>query len=89
MPLHRSAEIGEQRCPACGHAVNAAADVGGEQHAPKPGDVSVCIYCAELLVFTEDSLRLPTQGEMADFRRTPRIMRAKAAVISMLREMDD
>jgi len=45
----RLAEIVE--CPYCGRDFNSAISIEG--HSPKPGDISVCLYCAGILVFTE------------------------------------
>ena len=40
------------RCPHCRHPVNSATDftLG---HPPRPGDASMCLYCAELAMFQE------------------------------------
>ena len=40
-------------CPACGNQLDACF---GIQHneTPKPGDLTICAYCAEPLVFTRD-----------------------------------
>ncbi len=49
-------EINTHRVPAkcpikgCGAVLDAAS---GGAEAPKPGDVTVCMYCGEWLVFTE------------------------------------
>ena len=45
----------EDACPICFHKLDAAACVSGRAK-PKPGDVAVCAYCAELLMF-DDNLR--------------------------------
>jgi hypothetical protein len=45
---------------------------------PKPGDVSVCISCVQILVFTDElTLRAPMPGEIEP---TPALRRAQAAV---------
>ena len=68
-------------CPACGREVdddtNAnPADPGG----PKPGDISVCLYCAHLNVYTEDlGLRGATQEEAHALLMDRRVRRAIAA----------
>lgn len=49
-------------CPQCGEEIDAQASLEGP--APRPGDVSVCAYCAVAMVFTEDSrLRIITLEE--------------------------
>ena len=55
-------------CPQCG-AVNDTADGVEHEEAPTPGDISVCMYCAAVTVFTNDlKLRTPTSEEMANIR---------------------
>jgi len=44
-------------CPTCHQKLDAATEVFGESEQPKAGDVSVCLYCGELLEYDE-SLRV-------------------------------
>lgn len=71
-------------CPSCGHALNAVqCFTAGEP--PSPGDVAVCGYCGELLVF-DDELRHRratradldglTVGDLAHLRAAQGIVRA-------------
>lgn len=39
-------------CPTCGYVLDSATCVEGD-HNPKPGDVSVCLKCGEVLQFNE------------------------------------
>lgn len=58
----------ETICPTCGNVNDAATCVEGE-HSPSPGDVSVCLYCAAILIFTDElETRLPTEREMIDLQ---------------------
>ncbi len=41
----------EPHCPRCGKVVDAATPLGTASH-PRPGDFSICAYCATLLRFT-------------------------------------
>ena len=53
-------------CPACGHRITAASHIDGNM-TPKPGDLTVCLYCATLLVFADGlSLRNLTDAEMIE-----------------------
>jgi hypothetical protein len=55
-----------------------AGDPANPDAAPDPGDVTVCISCAQLLVFTDDlTLRAPMPGEV---EMTPAIRRAQELV---------
>lgn len=70
----------ECRCPWCGHQLDAAmaADPAKPDAAPKPGDASVCISCAQVLVFTDElTLRASMPGEIEP---TPALRRAQEAV---------
>lgn len=68
------------RCPWCGHRIDAAmaGDPAEPDVTPKPGDVSVCISCAQMLVFTDNlTLRASMPGEIP---MTPGLRRAQQAV---------
>lgn len=53
------------KCPACGYAnLDCATGAFEEDLTPKPGDLSLCIRCGDMLVFTDKlGLRLPTKEE--------------------------
>lgn len=58
----------KQYCRVCGHLLTGAMGVetpdGPRNASPKPGDVTLCLQCGELHVFTPKlKLRLPTDGE--------------------------
>lgn len=40
-------------CPTCSEVLDAATNTEGDR-APKAGDVSVCAYCATLLIFEDE-----------------------------------
>lgn len=55
-------------CPRCGQLLDAATDATLEGKYPSPGDFSVCLKCAAVLVFTDNfKLRLATSLELATF----------------------
>jgi hypothetical protein len=82
-------KIGESRklppcpCPSCGKALDATSEAGGNG-APKPGDITLCIYCGHLMAFANDlTLRELTDGEMhaiAGDRRIIAIQKARKAL---------
>lgn len=52
------------RCPYCGTQLDAATKLD-RAIMPKPGDISVCIKCAQVLVFADDlMLRKPKPDEI-------------------------
>ncbi len=74
-------EMDEAACPACRRRTDAATSVCGD-HRPAPGDVTVCIGCATLLVFGQDLRpRWPTEEERDKMQGDPRIRRVVEAVI--------
>jgi hypothetical protein len=52
-------------CPVCGRTMDAATDVLSRDNVPEAGDLSVCLYCCTVLVFTPE-LKLRLAGG-ADF----------------------
>ena len=51
-------------CPSCGKKLDAATHPT-EDVAPLPGDVTICLCCQDILIFTEDlGLRRPTDQEL-------------------------
>jgi hypothetical protein len=53
-------------CPTCGATITAATDLRGHAE-PRAGDLSVCLACGGVLVFTEDlSLRRATRADARD-----------------------
>jgi hypothetical protein len=51
------------QCPRCGHEINMA-DNMNEEVDPSSGEFSICFYCVEVNVFSNDlTLRLPTKLE--------------------------
>jgi hypothetical protein len=60
MKDHRT---GPTKCVNCGHQMDAAFGPFSD-HAPKPGDFSICIRCRHLMVFGPKlKLREPTADE--------------------------
>lgn len=54
-------------CPYCNHNLEALSDLD-DKHVPSPGDVSVCINCANILVITKGlGVRIPTPEELNFF----------------------
>lgn len=68
-------------CPSCDQPLDGHLGTRPGQAGPKPGDISICVYCAELLVYG-DGLRLaiPDEALRADLMTDPHITRALAVV---------
>ena len=91
MPELRDTRTPKSNCPFCLHKLDAAmsGDPAHPDVMPKPGDFSVCISCASILVFTDDlRLRAPNPGELEtafreDILLERAITRAQRAVQSI------
>jgi hypothetical protein len=67
-------------CPTCGKTLDSAAGIGNPQ-LPNPGDVSICLYCANVAIFDiDDTLRTPTAAEQAELDRDTSIQKVRATV---------
>ena len=54
-------------CPKCQKILTAVTCTTEDHNAPKPGDVTVCVYCESALEFTDDlSLMLASPETLAD-----------------------
>ena len=64
-------------CPTCNHKLDAASNPEDDR-PPAPGDATICIKCATVLIYLPDmSLRLATQEEInLCGRDMPQIVRA-------------
>jgi len=72
-------------CTACGQRLDMASGVDGDAR-PTPGDLSVCIHCANVMTFTNNLLlRTLTTHELAEAMLDPDVARAVAAVTQMNR----
>ena len=74
----------KETCRKCGYEIDAYTHAHGNAK-PRPGDVSFCLNCGALSVFTKDmTLRAPTTEENAKFQRDQRVIDvqiARAAVV--------
>lgn len=67
--MAKAFEIPECQCPACGENLDTSTHAGEEDFEPRPGDLSVCFYCREVSVFTDDlKLRPMTEAEFVASR---------------------
>lgn len=56
-------------CPSCGKMLSGATNIDGKQHAPNPGDLSICGYCGQMLTF--DDSRRPRALTQQEFLELP------------------
>ena len=78
-------ELIKHHCPSCDMPLDAATGVSSDK-GPRPDDVTVCLYCGAVMVFTADlSYREPTDKERAEFDCDPRIQKLRRAVNSIRR----
>jgi hypothetical protein len=76
-PVFRSAET---PCPFCGKGIDSASPVDESDQRPSDGDLSLCIYCGEWLVFNADmTFRKPTDEDYEVIASDPALRRVRAA----------
>jgi hypothetical protein len=63
----------QDACPFCGHTLDAVtAGPESPDATPEPGDYSVCIKCASLMVFGDGlKVRAPTEAEQDEAMSLP------------------
>jgi Zn ribbon nucleic-acid-binding protein len=72
-PMWRESRTPLNTCPYCGHRHDRATIPIGDA-APKRGDVSVCIRCGGVGVFTRAlRMRKPLPGEIAEMAADPEL----------------
>lgn len=77
------------RCPYCGKKHNATTSTTGD-HLPKPGDITICIECANVLLFNDDlTTRKPTDNELEEIMHFPFVVEAILSVKSLHNETNN
>lgn len=62
----------------------------GDKPHPDPGDVTICIECANLLVFTDDyTLRKPAPSELLRMLQDPHLQMVREACRLVIRQRRD
>lgn len=70
---------GKPQCVNCGELLDGATGVD-HRNKPRPGSVTVCIYCGHVAVFADDlSLREPNGEEMRDIAGNETILAIQRA----------
>ena len=70
-------------CPGCNYRFDRATSTFDDQVRPKPGDITICIKCATVLIFNGDmSARLATDGDLRELDAVTllEIFRARTAI---------
>jgi hypothetical protein len=63
-------------CPYCGHCHEAATDLVHHDQKPSAGDFTVCIECANILVFTDTlETKKPNNEELKCAQNIPELMK--------------
>jgi hypothetical protein len=91
MKFGESTRVPDCKCLRCGHPLNSAfapfpldADV---KPKPKPGDITLCIHCAHVMVFDPLlMLREPTTGELMEIAHDSDVDVASAAIAQLNRQ---
>jgi hypothetical protein len=76
-------KLPESKCPTCGYVMDSATCIEKKAYRPKPGDLSICLKCGEILIFKAD-LRADLP-DVADLLNMPKeteelLMRAQRTI---------
>lgn len=83
MPV--ACEITFEACPCCGHRLNASVDLDvGGLHTPRPGDITVCMYCGKVLEFGDALELVPANLEVLDAVDRGRIDKALEDLVAAM-----
>jgi hypothetical protein len=70
-------------CPSCSHPLDACTPHrGGPGKAPRAGDLSICFYCGEMLIFEGPELRIRLLGP-AEFNALPETNRNQLVICQL------
>lgn len=70
-------------CPYCTKSLDLTEDLIG-MNIPKPGDVSICIGCADILLFDESmQMRKPTEEEKKELDKNQAIQKIRVYVLEL------
>jgi DNA-directed RNA polymerase subunit RPC12/RpoP len=68
------------KCLNCGKRLDGHTGVSDRAATPKNGDVSICLYCGEPMIYTGKAFRLPTREEFGAMMTDENFARALAVV---------
>jgi len=72
-------------CADCGHEMDAASGFGKAK--PKPGDISICMYCGHIAAFADDmTVRPLTVPEMIKIAGDKRIVELRQAIYEVWKD---
>jgi hypothetical protein len=64
------------KCTNCGTKLDAVSQVDSEDGDPRDGDVSICLYCGHLMIFSDIGVRNLTDTEMIELAGNPELLNA-------------
>lgn len=79
-------QITELNCPHCEAPVNRSSEVIGKQRPPKPNDICMCAYCANVSFVDNDmNLRKPTAEEEQQLANDPVVSGMRKTILDFLK----
>jgi hypothetical protein len=81
----------KSRCPSCRRDLSGYSSAPYEkQVTPRPGDITICLYCGHLLVFADDlTVRNPTDAEMTSLAGNREVLRMQRLRGDFVKEHKD
>lgn len=65
-------------CPYCNHGHQLASSMSNPEARPKPGDISICVECCNVLVFNDDlTTRKPTPLELDNALKNAEVVKLR------------
>ncbi len=53
-------------CPCCNSKIDAVSSMDDKPEEPRKGDITICVYCTEILEFDEELSLIKIRGETLD-----------------------
>lgn len=81
-------KVPPSNCPVCGARQDAATNLT-QQEGPKPGDLTVCLYCQTVCRFAGEEMQLVVVGQEELEKLDPEFSAYLGGVISKCKEVMD
>lgn len=70
-------------CPRCYHEMDQHSGLSDPGARPQPGDVTICIRCAAVLVFDKKDVREPTEAEASELAKNVPLQLMRGVIMHM------
>jgi hypothetical protein len=67
-------------CLKCGKELDRVTSCNGMRRRPRPGDVSICLYCSDIAILSRSGLRPPTEDEIDELAENEEVVRTLVTI---------